>query len=433
MALVVAAPMMQFDEEKMQLILSEDRVAKIVLVPGPNGKKFPWFQAKPIVLNMGYTESSTRNALNKLPEKCRKTLLDLVNLGGSVGATLPPHNDLIAMYISEPGLYELCGKSELPRARPFQDWVYEDVLPKIRDTGSYSMNNSQALVVEFQALREYFTTELAKVKGEIGEEVAFAVSQRISEYTSYMMEVNEGEQMKLKDFFTEALTRFKVVVTESVVFALSQRLVDVRDGVIKFLEAPTGGFLDALRRAVKKPALKTTTDSNKFPDEQRVTQDEERFVVSLSVVLTDELTQRTEQHRLPTKRAIPSLTYGAWKKCRALIGSRCLALRKKACVSKPLLWSNSADAGRSAGGGQHYVYLSESKYHVSGNSREYIRKVLNQKLKNTKKSITVEEHIRSLIASTPPEQWPTSTSCIDAFAVDAAQEKLGHEMDVEED
>lgn len=39
--------------------------------------------------------------------------------------------------ISEPGLYQLAGQSKLPTAEPFQDWVYEEVLPTIRKHGAY--------------------------------------------------------------------------------------------------------------------------------------------------------------------------------------------------------------------------------------------------------------------------------------------------------
>ena len=39
--------------------------------------------------------------------------------------------------ISEPGLYSLVMSSKLPAAEDFQDWVYEEVLPSIRETGEY--------------------------------------------------------------------------------------------------------------------------------------------------------------------------------------------------------------------------------------------------------------------------------------------------------
>lgn len=39
----------------------------------------------------------------------------------------------------EPGLYHLIARSDSPKAIPFQKWVFEDVLPRIRKTGAYSV------------------------------------------------------------------------------------------------------------------------------------------------------------------------------------------------------------------------------------------------------------------------------------------------------
>lgn len=45
--------------------------------------------------------------------------------------------DMVTLF--EPGLYALIARSNSPIAVPFQKWVYEDVLPSIRQTGSYSI------------------------------------------------------------------------------------------------------------------------------------------------------------------------------------------------------------------------------------------------------------------------------------------------------
>lgn len=41
--------------------------------------------------------------------------------------------------IWEPGVYELLGKMRNPNAEPFQDWLYEEVLPSIRKTGTFNV------------------------------------------------------------------------------------------------------------------------------------------------------------------------------------------------------------------------------------------------------------------------------------------------------
>lgn len=44
--------------------------------------------------------------------------------------------------ITESDVYRLTMKSKLPNAEQFQDWVCEEVLPSIRKTGSYQLDNN---------------------------------------------------------------------------------------------------------------------------------------------------------------------------------------------------------------------------------------------------------------------------------------------------
>ena len=45
------------------------------------------------------------------------------------------------LFLTEPGVYQLIFRSHLLSTEAFQDWVFSEVLPSIRKTGSYSMNN----------------------------------------------------------------------------------------------------------------------------------------------------------------------------------------------------------------------------------------------------------------------------------------------------
>lgn len=53
----------------------------------------------------------------------------------------------VAKFINEPNLYRLIFRSNKPQAQAFADWVYNEVLPSIRKTGSYgvpSLTNDRA-------------------------------------------------------------------------------------------------------------------------------------------------------------------------------------------------------------------------------------------------------------------------------------------------
>ncbi|WP_342221943.1 BRO-N domain-containing protein [Candidatus Fukatsuia endosymbiont of Tuberolachnus salignus] len=42
-----------------------------------------------------------------------------------------------ATFIHEPNLYRVIFRSNKPGAKPFQNWVFNEVLPQIRKTGTY--------------------------------------------------------------------------------------------------------------------------------------------------------------------------------------------------------------------------------------------------------------------------------------------------------
>lgn len=50
-----------------------------------------------------------------------------------------PGGEQDMLTLTEQGLYFFMGRSDKPKALPFQKWVYGDVLPTIRKTGSYAL------------------------------------------------------------------------------------------------------------------------------------------------------------------------------------------------------------------------------------------------------------------------------------------------------
>ncbi|MDP2828328.1 MAG: Bro-N domain-containing protein [Sulfuricellaceae bacterium] len=54
-----------------------------------------------------------------------------------------PHGDQKMIIISQPGLFRALANSRSARAKPFQRWLFHDVLPKIMQTGTYSIQPAQ--------------------------------------------------------------------------------------------------------------------------------------------------------------------------------------------------------------------------------------------------------------------------------------------------
>lgn len=90
----------------------------------------PWFVGKDVAEALGY--SNTRKALADHVDEDDKT--DGVTIRDSIGRDQTP------VVINESGVYSLIFGSKLESARRFKHWVTSEILPTIRKTGSYSMN-----------------------------------------------------------------------------------------------------------------------------------------------------------------------------------------------------------------------------------------------------------------------------------------------------
>ena len=128
---------MQFDETAL--------VVHGATVPMIQLDNTVWFRAKDCATVLGYKDSK-KAIKTHVEEEWQKALQELLGVGGAkCPPTLndPTTNDLSAKWIVESGLYELCCSSKLPLAKTFKKWVFGQVLPSIRKTGSYSLQQQQ--------------------------------------------------------------------------------------------------------------------------------------------------------------------------------------------------------------------------------------------------------------------------------------------------
>ena len=63
------------------------------------------------------------------------------------------------IFINEPGLYRLIFQSRKPEAEKFKRWIFHEVLPSIRKTGSCNLNQPKKISFDEATplLEEYFT------------------------------------------------------------------------------------------------------------------------------------------------------------------------------------------------------------------------------------------------------------------------------------
>lgn len=99
----------------------------------------PWFVGNDVAAILGYSRPE-----NAVVRHCKLAEVYPLETGGQVR-----HLKLIP----EPDVYRLIVKSHLPAAEQVERWLFEEVLPAIRRTGSYSMAPANDAKAEIAARR----------------------------------------------------------------------------------------------------------------------------------------------------------------------------------------------------------------------------------------------------------------------------------------
>lgn len=113
-------------------------------------------------------ESSVRNHLSKMNSKQAV----LIKNSDVLNKDIRKLNNAGEKFLTESGVYKLIFKSKKKEAERFQDWVTDEVLPSIRKTGSYSIDNQVKLLEdknnkleeEIQELKEAVNLSIQQFK-----------------------------------------------------------------------------------------------------------------------------------------------------------------------------------------------------------------------------------------------------------------------------
>lgn len=120
------------------------------MVGTPNS---PWFCGKDVAVILGYKNIS--DTIRRHVDIDDKTTFEAIFEGSDF--TTPQNNRLSkTTYINESGLYSLILRSKLKTAKKFKKWVTSEVLPSIRKSGQYKINQEMEqmrLQIEEQSRR----------------------------------------------------------------------------------------------------------------------------------------------------------------------------------------------------------------------------------------------------------------------------------------
>ena len=125
----------------------------------------PWFVANDVAVALGYVDPK-----QAVRDHCKYA--ELLKGVLSTPLTDSPRGIFV---IPEADVYALIFRSNLPKAEEFRRWVYEEVLPSIRKTGSYAVQGTQGT----SALPDFSNpAEAARAWANEYEQKQLAIRQR---------------------------------------------------------------------------------------------------------------------------------------------------------------------------------------------------------------------------------------------------------------
>lgn len=179
-----------FDNNKVRIILDENNQ--------------PLFVAKDVATVLGY-----KDTVNAIKQFCNGVVIH-----HPIKDSLNREQNVRVIY--EPDLYRLIFGSKLESAVRFQDWVFNEVLPTIRKTGSYQTANTPTTTAS--PVKEYSDSDLQHLKHvynipQLAKVLGVSEPQAIQRlYQSYADTAND---VKLIDTNTQAiLNQFWAVVSQ---------------------------------------------------------------------------------------------------------------------------------------------------------------------------------------------------------------------------
>ena len=114
-----------------------------------------WFRGKDVAIALGYAD--TKRALQLHVEDEDKHKLEELRGDKNDPLTLNKLtiNQLATFFINESGLYSLIFNSNKETAKTFKHWVTHEVLPTLRQTGTYATSLNTPIHQQFKLMNEY--------------------------------------------------------------------------------------------------------------------------------------------------------------------------------------------------------------------------------------------------------------------------------------
>lgn len=226
-----------------------------------------YMRGKDVASILGY--KNTRDAILRHVSSEDKLLIRNNNLVDKSIITL---NNSGEVFINESGLYSLIMCSELSSAKRFKHWVTSEVLPKIRKTGSYAVQQTPIidedkirLIVKNIALENMLELNIDKVELNIKFLRAYGLTKaKASELTFKAMKYKLDIKQVLEDYLLECDKmkqseydgKIKLAIAELVKLGYTQK--DAWNTFAELASKATGKDLKAMRNNARVANVQAT-------------------------------------------------------------------------------------------------------------------------------------------------------------------------------
>ncbi len=134
-----------------------------------------------------------------------------------------PENQPNSLYTNESGLYRLITRSKLPKATKFTDWMFDDLLPKLRKYGKYKLkkdlqNEMYTLSKKINFLEkqnQILKKDIKKEKFPSGG-IVYAIDYSTDDESIYRIGMTNNMKLRKQIYNTHSLHKHDVVLIKKV-------------------------------------------------------------------------------------------------------------------------------------------------------------------------------------------------------------------------
>ena len=134
----------------------------------------PWFVAKDVAACIDHKDVTT------MCRMCRDKDLYVASASGFDSAVLTESGNSRITLVSESGLYRILARSNLPKCEPFENWVFDEVLPSIRKNGAY-LSPDAVQTMSSQLVSQITDAVLQSVSNQLVTQFTDAVLKNVSD------------------------------------------------------------------------------------------------------------------------------------------------------------------------------------------------------------------------------------------------------------